>query len=143
MKPDFDQFFRTYADLYNQALTGEPDYEAIVAHFAKCFIAAGPNGIQCGENDETFRNALEQGYAFYRKIGTKRMSVRRCEVTEIDGAHAMVRVFYCADYDKDGKAISIDFDLTYMIDHGASEPKIFAFVTGDEMVAFKQHGLID
>jgi hypothetical protein len=143
MKPDFDQFFRTYADLYNQALTDRPDYEAITARFASCFIAAGPAGVKCGENDKTFRNTLEQGYAFYRKIGTKRMSVRRYEATEIDAAHSMVKVFYRAEYDKEGKPISIDFDLTYMIDHGADEPKIFAFVAGDEMAAFKRHGLID
>jgi hypothetical protein len=143
MKPDFDQYFRVYTDLYNQALTAEPDYEAIMAHFATCFIAAGPDGVRCGENDETFHNALKQGYDFYRKIGAKRMSVRRCETTKIDDTHAMVRVFYSADYDKNGKPITIYFDLTYMIDHAADAPKIFAFVAGDEMAVFKQHGLID
>lgn len=143
MRPNFDSFFRAYSDLYNQALTDAPDYSGIAACFSPCFIAAGPTGVRCGENDETFRAALEQGYAFYKQVGTKRMNTLRCETTDIDAAHFMVKVFYRADYEKAGKPVSIDFDVTYLLETSQGAPKIFAFIAGDEMEAYKRAGLMD
>jgi hypothetical protein len=140
---DFDRYFREYAELYNQALTENTDYQAIMDRFSACFIAAGPEGVRCGGNDEAFRKTLEQGYAFHKQIGTKRMSMQRCEVTDIDATHHMVRVFYHCDYEKNGKPIGIDFDLTYLLDSGKGEPKIFGFIAGDEMAAYRKAGLID
>ncbi len=143
MTPDFANYFEDYTALYNQALTDTPDYEAIMARFSDCFIGAGPQGVNCAENDEAFRKTLERGYAFYRQIGTKRMSVVRFDVTGIDATHHMVKVFYHADYEKSGRPIGVDFDVTYLLDTGKGEPKIFAFISGDEMEAYKKSGLID
>lgn len=140
---DFDRYFREYAELYNQALHAAADYDAIMARFAGCFIAAGPEGVKCGENDAAFRATLEQGYAFHKQIGTKHMSVRRCEVAEIDAAHHMVKVFYNCAYEKKGKPIGIDFDVTYLLEASSGAPKIFGFVAGDEMAAYRKAGLID
>jgi hypothetical protein len=114
-----------------------------MARFSDCFIGAGPQGVNCAENDEAFRKTLERGYAFYRQIGTKRMSVVRFDVTGIDATHHMVKVFYHADYEKSGRPIGVDFDVTYLLDTGKGEPKIFAFISGDEMEAYKKSGLID
>lgn len=143
MKPDFVSYFEGYAALYNKALTDAPDYEGIVARFSDCFVGAGPEGVSCSRNDAAFRKTLEQGYAFYKQIGTKNMSVERLDVTDIDPTHHMVKVFYRADYEKDGRLIGIDFDVTYLLDSGRGEPKIFAFISGDEMQAYKNAGLVD
>lgn len=142
MRPDFELFFRTYSDLYNRALGDDPDYDAIAARFSSCFVAAGAEGVRCGENDGEFRAALERSYAFYRKIGTKRMSALRCETVEIDAAHFMVKVFYRAGYAKPGAPVTIDFDVTYLLETTQGEPKIFAFIAGDEMDAYRRAGLI-
>lgn len=143
MQPDFDRFFIAYADAYNRSLEGEVQDKAIRACFTDCFIAAGPQGSSCGRNDESFSKTLEEAYAFYRKIGTKRMSVRRVHATPIDPAHFLVRVFYAADYvKKDGTALTIDFDVAYLTETHARKTRIFAFVAGDEMGLYRKHGLV-
>ena len=95
------------------------------------------------ENDEAFRKQLEEGYGFHKEIGTKRMIKTRCDVTSIDATHHLAKVFYHADYEKDGKRVGLDFEVTYLLDSGKGEPKIFAFIAGDEMAAYRQAGLID
>lgn len=141
--PDFNLFFERYAQLYTQALSDTPDYEGIAACFSSCFIAAGPHGVQCGVNDDQFRETLKSGYVFYRQIGTKQMRVRRTLETQIDDAHYLVKVFYHADYAKPGGGdIAIDFDVTYLLETNGETPKIFAFIAGDEMEAYRRAGLV-
>jgi len=143
MQPDFDAFFQAYAETFNRALAGEPVFDTIMGHFTDAFIGAAPGVVNCGRNGEAFRAVLEQGYAFYRQIGTKRMNVRSVEATPIDPLHNMAKVSFRADYEKDGRAIAIDFDVTYLLQTHEDGPKIFAFISGDEMAAFREHGLVD
>ena len=88
---------------------------------------------------------LEDGYAFYKQIGTERMTVRSLDVVAIDALHHAVTVHWRADYKRanDG-VVEIDFDVTYLTQtlapHG---PKIFAFVSGDELTVLQAHGLLD
>jgi hypothetical protein len=144
MTPDFDRFFAAYTDAYNRSLGDRVDHDAIVASFADCFVAAGPGGVNCGKNDDSFRAALDQGFAFYKSIGTRKMSVRRVDVTPIDELHHMAKVHYRADYEKrGGEAVGIDFDVTYLLQTRDGVSRIFAFVAGDEMGAYRRHGLVD
>ena len=143
MAPDFDHFFKVYADAYNRSLGDRVDYDAIVSSFTDCFVAAGPEGVNCGKNDDGFRAALDSGYAFYKSIGTRKMSVRRVDVTPIDDRHHMAKVHYRADYAKRGRGTSIDFDLTYLLQTRDGVSRIFAFIAGDEMGAYRKHGLVD
>ena len=90
-----------------------------------------------------FRRMLSKGYAFYRSIGTKRMTAKRVETTKIDATHCMAKVFYCAEYRKpDGSEVRLEFDVTYFLDVTTTRPKIFGFVSGDEMGLYRQHGLL-
>jgi hypothetical protein len=137
------EYFETYAELYNRALEGEDVIEEIMDCFTDVFLAAGPQGVESAKNGHSFRKMLEKSYKFYRDIGAKQMSVRKVEVTDIDPCHAMAKVFYHADYAKpDGTSVGIDFDVTYMLDLTGSSSKIFAFVAGDEMKAYKNAGLV-
>lgn len=143
MAADFEAFFRGYVDAFNRSLGDTVDAEGIRSHFAGCFVGAGPAGIECGANDEDFAKKLGEGYAFYKKIGTKRMAVRKVEPTAIDPLHHLVKVFYRADYLKpDGKTVTIDFDVSYVLQTREGASKIFAFVTGDEMAVYRKHGLL-
>ncbi len=143
MQPDFDRFFVRYADAYNRSLTGEVQDAAIRSAFGDCFVASGPQGSDCGHNDESFSKTLREAYDFYRKIGTRRMTMRRLHTTPIDDDHYMVRVYWSADYEKkDGAAVTIDFDVTYLLHTTSGEPKIFAFVAGDEMGLYRKYGLV-
>jgi hypothetical protein len=136
-------FFESYANLYNRALAGEDVFEEIMSRFAPQFIAAGPQGVSTGKQGAAFRRTREKGYRFYREIGTLKMTAKRVEVTPVDAAHSMAKVFYCADYVKqDGSQLRLDFDVTYLLDTSTLKPKIFGFVAGDEMGLYKQHGLI-
>jgi len=143
MTHDLDIFFRDYGDLFNRALAGQLVLDEIRAVFTGSFIAAGADGVSCGANDESFRATLETGYDFYRRIGTKRMSLREVQTTPIDAAHVMAKVFWQADYETPaGEAVQIDFDTTYLLQMLGARPLIFAFIGGDEMALYRQHGLI-
>jgi hypothetical protein len=143
MEANIEQFFRDYVDAFNRSLEGPLDLATIRAAFASCFVAAGPTGVSCGQNDESFTEALEQGYAFYRSIGTRRMIFRGVTLTEIDTHHRMARVFYSSEYHRrDGGLVTIDFDVTYLLQLNGATPQIFAYVAGDERAVLRQHGLI-
>lgn len=145
MQPDFKRFFDTYAAAFNRSLGDKVDADAIMRSFADCFVSASPSGVTCGENGEKFRKVLEDGYVFYKQVGTERMGVRGLNVAAIDGEHHSVKVAWRAQYKRrDSEHVAIDFDVTYFLPTlPGSEPKIFAFVTGDEMAALKKHGLLD
>ncbi|NEX94288.1 nuclear transport factor 2 family protein [Caulobacter sp. 17J65-9] len=141
--PDLDSFFRAYAEAFNRALTDTPDLDSIRSVYTDCFLAAGPAGVSCGHNDDGFAATLDKGYAFYRSIGTRRMSVRGVAVTPIDERHHLAKVFFTADYEKkDGEALSIDFDVAYLTQTRDGVTKICAFVAGDETALYREKGLI-
>lgn len=142
---DYAALFRDYAAAYERSLGDTVDSEAIRSFFADEFIAAGVNGeIHAGANDESFKKTLQQGYAFYKAIGTRGMKVERVEAEIIDSDHDQVRVFYRAEYEKkDGSRLAIPFDLVYLLQRRTDGPKIFAFIAGDEMALYRRHGLVN
>jgi hypothetical protein len=144
-QPDYNAFFRDYAAAYERSLGETVDSAAIRSFFAEEFLGAGVDeSVRAGRNDDSFEDALQQGYAFYKAIGTKRMRSRKVEVAAIDDGHDLVRVYYTADYEKkDGTAVSIDFDVAYLLQRRKGGPKIFAFIAGDEMGLYRRLGLVD
>lgn len=143
MAVDIEQFFRDYVAAFNQALGDTPDIEAIRTAFMPCFIGAGPAGVMCGQNDGDFLMALDQGYAFYRSIGTRSLTLVGLDLTPIDACHQMARVSYSSEYERqDGDWVTIDFDVTYMLHIEDAVPRIFAWVAGDEQAALREHGLV-
>ena len=143
--PDYDAFFRDYANAFERSLGDAVDSVAIRGFFAEDFIAAGVDeSVQAGRNDDSFEAALQEGYAFYKAIGTTGMRVRKVEPAAIDQGHDLVRVHYTADYEKkDGSALSVDFDVVYLVQRRLTGPKIFAFIAGDEMGLYRRHGLVN
>ena len=99
--------------------------------------------MQCGQNDEQFAEMLQQGFAFYRQVGTRAMEVRDVTTTPIDDAHLLARVAYRAHYLKPGgEPLDLDFEVSYMLAERGETYEIFAFVTGDEMALYREHGLL-
>lgn len=138
-----DEFFAGYVESFNRSLGDSVDADGIRRHFSSCFVGAGPQGVQCGQNDASFTEALQQGYAFYRKIGTRAMAVREVTTTPIDDAHWLACVAYRASYEKpDGAPLDLDFEVNYMLAAQGDTYEIFAFVTGDERALYEQHGLL-
>ncbi len=141
-QPDFEDFFHSYVAAFNRSLGESVDAEGIRKHFSDIFIAAGPDSLATGENDDTFSKTLEKGYDFYKSIGTTHMAVESAQPVDIDETHFLVKVGYHATYEKDGDEITIPFEVSYLIEVRNGHPKIFGFVAGDEMALYREHGLV-
>ena len=142
---DLERFFRDYADLYNRALAGQAVFDDIMARFSESFVAASPHGVNAGENGPEFRQVLKEGYDFYRRIGARRMRVHRVDITLIDETHHMAKVCYAADYVRpsNGEALTLPFEVTYLLETRDGRSRIFAFVASDEMAVYREHGLLE
>jgi hypothetical protein len=141
---DLDGFFRGYAEAFNRMLDGTGNAREIAKHFTDEMIAAGPAGVRGGKNDETFIATLERGFEFYRSIGTRHMAVKRVDTIAIDEGHDLAKVSYRADYrKKNGKPVSVEFTVSYLTHADDAGPRIFAFISGDEMAVYRRLGLTD
>lgn len=139
-----EYFFDAYAELFNNGIKGaEGITEATAACFSDSILAVNPAGINCGANDERFLEAIPQGYTFYRDIGIEKMSILTKAVTILDGFHALVKILWRSDYArKDGTKGNIGFENIYFIRDKDQAIKIFAYITGDEQKALREHGLV-
>ena len=139
------RFLAQYEARVNRALGEEPvvDVEGTAGAFTRCFLAASPAGIACNENDQQFRAEIPKGFEFYRSIGTRSMRIASLAITELDEHHCMAKVRWHSNYRRrDATEIQIAFDVIYFLSIPDEEPQIFAYITGDESEALRQHGLI-
>jgi hypothetical protein len=140
-----ERFFAEYEARTNRALAEPPvvDVEETASAFAGCFVAATPNGVTCGKNDQGLRTVIPQGYEFYRSIGTKSMRIVFLEITTLDDYHVQAKAHWQALYQKkDGSEERIDFDVIYFVQTIGEQPRIFAYVTGDEQKLYQEKGLV-
>jgi len=136
-------FFARYESTFNRALGGEAEMEEVAALYAPEFISATPAGIMAGRNDEGLRQAMAQGYAHYRDIGTKEMRLRDLRLSPLDEHHCVAHVGWRAVYARgDGPDVTIDFEVHYFVQVLDGEPKVFGWVSGDEQALLRQHGII-
>lgn len=106
------KLFERYESGFNRALAGTIDMDEIASLYAAEFIASAPMGVRAGRNDAEFRQVMEQGYAHYRTIGTRRMSIRELRLSPIDALHCIAHVGWTAVYARQDEAdISIDFEV--------------------------------
>ena len=143
-KQALDDFFNHYGDVFNKSLQADnPDMEQTAALFSTCFIAANPSGVNCGQNDHSFRDAMGKGYAFYKNIGITSMEIVAKEITLLNDFHAMVKIQWKSNYrNKGGHHSSIEFDNIYFTQTLDGQHKVFAYITGDEQAALKEAGLV-
>ena len=137
------KLFERYERLTNQSLGGDLDLEEVAALYASDFIAASPAGVMSGKNDEQLRQAIAQGFAHYRAIGTKEMRIRNVAISPIDEHHCLADVGWTASYARDGRpGVTIDFDVHYLVQELAGgKPKVFGWVSGDEQALLSKHGI--
>lgn len=139
-----NQFFKDYETNFNDSLkSSEANVEKTANAFAECFLEASPQGIECGQNDRKFRKAIPKGYGFYKQIGIVAMNIVSKEMPLLDELHAIVKVHWKSIYEKkDTSKGTIEFDVYYLLQLQQEQPKIFAYITGNEQKALKEHGLI-
>jgi predicted ester cyclase len=137
------EFFERYAERFNRSLAGEKvEAKEVAESFADHFVEASPAGVNGGKNGLLFRMMIPRGFAHYRKIGTTQMKVAALSMEPIDHRHALAKVHWDSRYKKkDGSDDRIEFDVTYLLHFEEGDPKIFAYITGDEERILEEHGL--
>ncbi|MFZ5676812.1 MAG: nuclear transport factor 2 family protein [Pseudomonadota bacterium] len=137
------QLFERYERLFNHALRGDMDAQALASLYATDFIAASPAGVHSGKNDARLKEVMAQGYDRYRAIGTKEMRIRHIGTSPIDELHAIAHVAWTATYARrGGPDVTIDFDVHYLVQILGGEAKVFGWVSGDEEALLKEHGIV-
>jgi hypothetical protein len=137
-------FFDQCAARLNQAVADDPiiDIEATADAFAESFVEVSPVAIRSRRNGEHFRQMIPRGFEFYRSIGTRSVSIWSREFMQIDDLHWMAKIHWQVCCEPAGSAAElIDFDIFYFIQMADATPKIFAYITGDEQRALRNHGL--
>jgi hypothetical protein len=143
MEKSVNELFGRYQEFFRKAIQGEADIERLAASYTSAVIGAAPAGVMVSQNDDQFKQVLQQGFEHYRQIGTKDMRTRNVRISPIDEHHCVAHVAWTATYGrKDQSDIAIDFDVHYLIQKLDGEPKIFGWVSGDEQATLKQHGII-
>ena len=83
------------------------------------------------------------GYSFYRQIGITSMEIRSKAIVLLDDLHAMVRVLWRSNLvPRDKGRGYIDFENIYFTQSLEGDPKVFAWITGDEQDVLREHELI-
>lgn len=136
------ELFERYERETNAALSGSPNLSAVGDLYDEHFIAAAPAGIMTGKKDDSFLQTVRAGFARYRDMGTRRMTVRSLEVEPIDALHALARVAWRAVYDVRGAETTIDFTNVYLVRVDADRARVFGWITGDEDAELRKHGII-
>ena len=134
-----------YGKRADNALRDPPveDVDGLVASFADFFVESSPKGVAGGANDASFRSAIPKGYAHYRAVGGKHMTIKGLKVIELDHCHAVADVDWDFAYtNKAGKSGHVTFTNFYFVTIAGGTPRIFAYVTPDEVQAMQEHGLV-
>lgn len=142
-KKQVEEFFNAYELHFNEGLTNDTEInEKIAESFATCFVESSPAGVICGKNDSGFSEKIRQGFSFYKNIGSKGMNIISKDITLLDDFHALAKIYWRYTYQKDNAPGTIDFNTFYLLNIFDGEVKIFAYMTGDELKALKERGLI-
>ncbi|MGX5819130.1 hypothetical protein ACWKWU_13085 [Chitinophaga lutea] len=133
-------FFKDYETRFNAMLHDENvEVQDFADAFADYFVGSNPKGVMGAPNDEKFLEQLPKANAFYKTIGTTSMRIDKLEITQLDDFHAMVKAYWNSVY---RQVVHIDFSVIYLVTMAGSEPKIFAYITGDEQAALREKGLL-
>lgn len=141
-KGDVEQFFQQYAIAFKHGLDGSLDMEELRSLYSAQFIAAGPQGVMTGDNDDAFGERMSKGYEQYRQIGTKAMTVTAIEVHTIDHTHCLAHVSWNSVFEKNGARIDVPFTNSYLLQQNEGKLKAFGWITGDEAQLLKDNGLM-
>ena len=145
-KKQIEEFFSAYEENFNHAILNDKAdmnlIEEITGSFANCFVESSPLGVVCGKNDSQFLERISQGFDLYKSIGTRGMNIISKDVTLLDDLHAIVKIYWRYSYAKENNKGTIDFNTFYLVNSIDSQVKIVAYVTGDEMKALREKGLV-
>jgi hypothetical protein len=137
--------FDAYAKRSDDALQNPPheDVDGVIAAFAPYFVESSPRGVMGGANDARFRTTIPEGFARYRAVGGKHMTIKGLNVIALDHCHAVADVDWDFAYtNKAGESGHVTFTNYYFVTTADGTAKIFGYVTPDEQQAMQDHGLV-
>jgi len=137
--------FDGYGKRADDALQDPPreDIDGIVGAFAPYFVGSNPKGVFGGPNGDKLRALIPQGYARYRAVGGRHMTVKGINVIELDHCHAVADVDWDFAYtNRAGQSGHVTFTNFYFVTIAGGTPLIFGYVTPDEEQAMHDHGLV-
>lgn len=143
METNVRKLFARYEKISKASLHGNVDMDEVAALYTSEIVAATPAGVMTGKNDEHLKQAMAEGYARYRAIGTKEMRIQGLRISPMDEHHCVAHVAWRATYVRKNQSdVVIDFDVHYLVQQLGAEPKVFGWVSGDEQALLRQHGVI-
>ena len=107
-------------------------------------MAGGPNGVSCGKNDESLRQAIAQRHAFFQEIGFKHARVLNVEETQIDDHYTMAKVHWHMTFENQpGHLLDFKFFVTYFLFDSGAGPRVAFWISHeDEQKVMQEAGLI-
>ncbi|RUX03618.1 MAG: nuclear transport factor 2 family protein [Mesorhizobium sp.] len=129
------KFFAAYAEFYNDALLPEADLKGVADIYSSAFISVTPGAVMAGENGKQLIEIMKKGFEGY--------TCKDVSVTPIDRDHCVAKVQWAGEYqNKKAALITIDFEVSYLLERRDGKLKVFGWISGDEQAEFRKHGLL-
>lgn len=134
-----DEFFARYEKGANSF-----DPDLMVSLYTDESMGGDPNGVSCGHNDQSLRDAFVQRKEFFRKIGFKSARVLSVDARPLDENYTMAKVHWHMTFEKQaGNPLDFKFFITYFLyDSGAGPRAAFWISHEDEQKVMHEAGLI-
>lgn len=134
-----EKYFASYEEGANSF-----DPDLMTSLYTAEFMAGEPNGVSCGRNDQSLRDAVIQRKAFFQKIGFKRAKILDIESTPLDEKYTMAKVHWQMTFEKQpNHPLDFRFFITYFLYDPGSGPKAAFWISHeDEQRVMREAGLI-
>jgi hypothetical protein len=134
-----EEFFVRYEEGANSF-----DPDRLCSLYTAEFMAGGPDGVSCGRNDRTLREAFIQREKLFRQIGFKRARILHVDATPLDDKYTMAKVHWHMTFEKpSGDPLDFKFFVTYFLHDPGSGPKAAFWISHeDEQRVMREAGLI-
>lgn len=134
-----EDFFARYEEGANYF-----DPDLLSSLYTTEFMAGDPNGVSCGRNDQTLRDAFSQRKELFQKIGFKRAKILQVEITPLDGRYTMAKVHWHMTFEKQPPdELDFKFLITYFLYDRGTGPKVAFWIShDDEQRVMREAGLI-
>jgi hypothetical protein len=120
------------------------DPDLLASLYTAEFMAADPNGVSCGRNDEQLREAFARRKTQFQALGFRRAKVLHIEETPLDARYVMAKVRWLMAFETTGgQTLEFTFYITYFLFDPGTGPKVAFWIShDDELKAMREAGLI-
>jgi hypothetical protein len=134
-----EEFFARYEEGANSF-----DPDLVCSQYTAEFMAAGPEGVACGRNDQKLRTAIVQRHELFQQIGFRRARILNVDATPLDARYTMAKVHWHMTFEKQsGELLDFRFFITYFLYDPGTGPKAAFWISHeDEQRVMREAGLI-